>query len=78
MQMKKYLMKFAVLIMLALVIISCKKYEEGPLISLRSVEKRVEGDYKLKKCSINGKITTQTLANDTLTLQLLQTLSWWV
>jgi len=35
---------------------SCKKYDEGPAISLRSKEKRLCQEWKLKKIELNGTI----------------------
>ncbi|MDD3741165.1 MAG: hypothetical protein PHH30_07980 [Bacteroidales bacterium] len=45
-----------ILITCLIVMNSCNKYEEGPFISLRSVEKRIAGDYTLDKYLINGQI----------------------
>ncbi len=42
------------LIVIAAIASSCKKYEEGPLISFRSAKNRVYGDYKLEKYTVNG------------------------
>jgi hypothetical protein len=39
---------------LSIFIISCNKYEEGPMISLKSAEKRIAGDYTVDKYLING------------------------
>lgn len=49
-------MKNILFISLFLLIIlpSCKKYEEGPLISLRSAEKRLNGEYELKEFTVDG------------------------
>mgnify|MGYP000889068729 CR=1 FL=1 len=48
-----YLLLFiSFLILLA----SCNKYEEGPFISLRSVEKRIAGEYNLDKYYIDGQL----------------------
>ncbi len=44
------------LIVLLLIIGACKKYEEGPLISLRSKEKRLCQEWKMKKLMINGNV----------------------
>jgi len=39
---------------------SCSKYEEGPFISLRSVEKRIAGEYNLETYLINDQIIPLT------------------
>mgnify|MGYP002640353322 CR=1 FL=1 len=38
---------------MALFLGSCKKYDEGPFISLRSKEKRMSGEWKVQKFLIN-------------------------
>jgi hypothetical protein len=38
----------------AIILPSCKKYEEGPLISFRSAKNRLYGDYTLTKYTIDG------------------------
>lgn len=50
--MKKILLP---LLVLTLVLGSCKKYEEGPGFSLRSKNARVAGDWKLEKSIYNGQ-----------------------
>ncbi len=44
---------------------SCKKYEEGPCISLRSPEKRLTGHYTITSYTINGE-DSLSLFNDSL------------
>lgn len=47
--------RLSVLIVLSLIIISgCKKYEEGPLISLRSKKERLANTWILDKATLNG------------------------
>lgn len=52
--MKKYLVFISILSFL-FISQSCKKYEEGPLISFKSAEKRIVGNYIVDKYLINGK-----------------------
>ncbi|HNQ67430.1 MAG TPA: hypothetical protein PKN32_03560 [Bacteroidales bacterium] len=49
--------KILILFFLSLLIAfnSCNKYEDGPFISLRSVEKRIVGDYTLSAYIIDGQ-----------------------
>jgi hypothetical protein len=42
---------------------SCKKYEEGPSISLRSKEERVSNTWKVDNCKRNGTDYTSLVAN---------------
>ena len=44
------------LVLFLIVISSCKKYDEGPAISLRSKEKRLCQEWELKKIELNGTI----------------------
>ncbi len=47
--------KLSIYLVLVLIVFSgCKKYEEGPLISLRSKEKRLCQEWELKKIEYNG------------------------
>jgi hypothetical protein len=41
-------------VLTAIILPSCKKYEEGPLISFRSAKNRLYGDYTLTKYTIDG------------------------
>ena len=43
------------IIIVALTFSECKKYEEGPRISFRSKEKRVEGEWDVSTFTINGE-----------------------
>jgi hypothetical protein len=40
--------------------ISCHRFEDGPLISFRSIEKRMNGTWKIESLYINGMDQTQT------------------
>ena len=42
----------------------CRKYQEGPLLSIRTVKKRLEGNYALTEFTVNGVNRTQELIND--------------
>ena len=42
-----------------LFITSCKKYEEGPLLSFRTVNGRLEGTWEIEKYLVNGIDSTQ-------------------
>jgi hypothetical protein len=44
---------------------SCKKYEEGPCLSLRSAKNRIYGNYKLTTYTVNGA-DSLNLFNDSL------------
>jgi hypothetical protein len=48
------------LICLSAFIFSCNKYEDGPFISFKSVEKRIAGDYNVDKYMINGEVISLT------------------
>ncbi len=48
------------LICLTLIFSSCKKYEEGPGISLRTKKARVVGEWKMEKLFINDEDTPLT------------------
>jgi hypothetical protein len=47
--------KFYLLFLLPLCFVSCKKYEDGPAISFRSVEKRLAGKWRLTDILYNDK-----------------------
>ncbi len=34
---------------------SCKKYEEGPLVSFRTKNKRIQGSYNINEFKVNGE-----------------------
>ncbi len=53
------------LIIFAGFLASCKKYEDGPFISLRSPENRIIGRYKLYTYTVNG-VDSINLFNDSL------------
>lgn len=48
---------------LSFVFTSCKKYPEGPALSLRSKEARVANTWKVESYTINGVDYTSTLKN---------------
>lgn len=60
-------MKKIILLFLILTAITegCKKYDEGPLLSLRSAKKRVYGSYTLTQYTVNG-VDSLSLFNDSL------------
>jgi hypothetical protein len=45
--------KSNLIILLFLLAVSCKKYEEGPLLSFRSAEKRLLGKWQVEMVSVN-------------------------
>ena len=55
---KKYMNKiFASILFLTLMVVgfsSCKKYEEGPSLSFRSIKQRITNTWKIESYSING------------------------
>jgi len=59
--MKRFILYFSAQLLIILPL-SCK-YDEGPAISLRGVEQRIIGDYKVTEFSIND-IDNMTLYND--------------
>jgi len=56
--MKKLIIIFFVILV---VIISCKKYEENPLINLKTKTNRIEGTYFIAKYEVNGIDSTSVL-----------------
>lgn len=56
--MKKLIIIFFVILV---VIISCKKYEENPLINLKTKTTRIEGTYFIAKYEVNGIDSTSVL-----------------
>lgn len=50
----------SIIALLILVCLSCKKYEEGPIISLRSKIKRVANEWKIVKVTVDGQDLTST------------------
>ena len=53
--MKKIALIISVFAVFAMVFSSCSKYEEGPALSLKTKDARVEGDYTVDKVLKNGK-----------------------
>ncbi|MFN3402489.1 MAG: hypothetical protein ACK40G_00250 [Cytophagaceae bacterium] len=45
---------------------SCVKYEEGPLISLRSAETRIEGCWRVDRYNVNGVDSMEFIINNHL------------
>jgi hypothetical protein len=64
-----FIMKRLIIISMVFVglFFGCKKYEDGPLISLRSPTKRLYGNYTLKTYTVNG-FDSLSLYNDSLSL----------
>ena len=48
---------------------SCKKYEEGPMISLRSKKSRLDGEWKIDKATQDGIDVTANLPEMVMTLE---------
>lgn len=63
--MKKYQSVFGLLLLaLVAISVSCSKYDEGPFISLRSPESRIEGLWTIEQVFINEMdVTTQYYAD---------------
>jgi len=55
---------------------SCRKFEEGPLFSFRSVQQRLLGEYNFSKCTIDGVDYSYYLNNDTLSTNMQFTNYW--
>jgi hypothetical protein len=58
--MKKLFLAFITLAVFAFVFVSCKKYEEGPTISLASKKSRVANTWTIEKMIVNGNDVTST------------------
>ncbi len=62
-------MKIKIITILSIVLVmffsSCNKYEDGPILSLKSPEKRIQGDYIVDKYLINE--TEVSLADQGIT-----------
>lgn len=43
---------------------SCKKYEEGPSFSLKTVKARLSGEWQIEKYTVNGIDSTELIWND--------------
>ncbi|MBA3971550.1 MAG: hypothetical protein H0X46_05295 [Bacteroidetes bacterium] len=54
---------FTFMVILAASIVGCKKYEDGPVLSLRSKTARVANTWKVESYTINGSDFTSTLTN---------------
>lgn len=54
---------YLITILIFIIIFGCKKYEEGPLLSLRSKTQRLMGGYELEKYSIDEIDLTYLLKN---------------
>ncbi len=62
--MKQALIKIGILVLVILLNISCKKYDEGPWISLRSKESRMSGEWRnISKFMVNGYDSTAYFTN---------------
>lgn len=65
--------KLLFVVLTLLVLASCKKYEEGPSLSLRSAKARVSNEWKLVKVmSGENDITSSYLSNPTKVEMLLE------
>lgn len=53
-------MKIIKVIVICLILSSCK-YEDGPSISFRSAEKRIQGKYDIKKYTVGGYDSTEVI-----------------
>ncbi len=61
-----YMQKYFWLILLVVFFIAgCKKYPEGPSVSIRSKISRITGDYKVQLFSVNGVDSTSQLTCNT-------------
>lgn len=60
----QYFITFALIWLIILP--SCSKYEEGPLLSLRSVDKRLNNRYKIKNIYINNENVVNSLRTDSI------------
>ena len=56
--MKKGIKILASLILVISILTDCKKYDEGPLISLRTKKARLAGDWKIEKILYDGGDST--------------------
>ncbi len=52
----KYKAFIPILFILVMSLVSCNKYEDGPVLSLKSPEKRIVGDYIVEQYLINGEV----------------------
>jgi hypothetical protein len=56
--MKNLLKITSAIALVAVVMAGCKKYEEGPALSLRSKKARLAGEWKLTSQTVNGNAVT--------------------
>jgi hypothetical protein len=66
----KNVYRFSFMVMLLVLLTSteaCKKYEDGPLLSLRSRTERVSNTWKVENYKVNGTDYTSLVANYTET-----------
>jgi hypothetical protein len=60
-------MKTIILIFITIILLlpfsGCKKYPEGPLISFRTIEKRIHGNWKVENYLVNGSDSINLLKN---------------
>jgi hypothetical protein len=49
---------FTTLILATILLVACKKYEEGPTLSLRSKTARVAGNWTLESYTVDGQDQT--------------------
>ena len=55
----KSILKISVLIIaLSSILVSCKKYVDGPMVSLRTKKARLTGDWVIDKVTVNGEDKT--------------------
>lgn len=52
----KYKAFIFLLFIFVISLVSCNKYEDGPVLSLKSPEKRIAGDYIVEQYLINGEV----------------------
>jgi len=55
--------KIVIALLCSIVLVSCKKYEEGPAFSFRSVSNRITGNWKVENFKVNGVDSTSALLN---------------
>ncbi|MFH1321027.1 MAG: hypothetical protein ABII90_10290 [Bacteroidota bacterium] len=60
---KRISTSITLLILISMNFTSCKKYPEGPLISLRTPEKRLIGTWEIKEFEIDGQDFLDSLKN---------------
>ena len=54
---------FSIILIIGVSLTGCKKYEEGPALSLRSKTARVENTWKVESYTINGVGVTSSLTS---------------